>query len=109
MTPSQAIVAATKNGAIASRGLADFGTIEAGKRADLLLLGADPLADIHNIRNISKLIKDGKVVDRATLAAGARAEPHAVVTLKRWPMSMGHDMSTVTLYAATPCGHSARS
>ena len=67
MTPAQAIVAATKNGAIASRGLADFGTIEAGKRADLLLLGADPLADIHNIRNISKLIKDGKLVDRAAL------------------------------------------
>lgn len=67
MTPSQAIVAATKNGAIASRGLAEFGTIESGKRADLLLLTADPLADIHNIRKIGRLIKDGKLIDRATL------------------------------------------
>jgi imidazolonepropionase-like amidohydrolase len=67
MTPSQAIVAATKNGAIASRGLAEFGTVEAGKRADLLVLRADPLADIHNIRKISQLIKDGKLIDRTTL------------------------------------------
>jgi imidazolonepropionase-like amidohydrolase len=67
MTPSQAIVAATKNGAIAARGLAEFGTIEAGKRADLLLLSADPLADIHNIRKISKLFRDGRAIDRAAL------------------------------------------
>ena len=67
MTPSQAIVAATKNGAIASRGLAEFGTLEAGKRADLLVLSADPLADIHNIRKIIQLIKDGKLIDRTTL------------------------------------------
>ena len=67
MTPSQAIVAATKNGAVASRGLAEFGTLEAGKRADLIVLSADPLADIHNIRKISQLMKDGKLIDRATL------------------------------------------
>lgn len=67
MTPSQAIVVATKNGAIAARGLAEFGTIETGKRADLLLLGADPRADIHNIRKVSKVFKDGKLIDRAAL------------------------------------------
>jgi imidazolonepropionase-like amidohydrolase len=67
MTPSQAIVAATKNGAIAARRLSEFGTIEAGKRADLLLLSADPIADIHNIRKISRLITDGRLVDRASL------------------------------------------
>lgn len=67
MTPSQAIVAATKNGAAAARGSAEFGTIEAGKRADLIVLSADPLADIHNIRKIARLIKDGKPIDRASL------------------------------------------
>jgi imidazolonepropionase-like amidohydrolase len=67
MTPSQAIVAGTKNGAIASRGIAQFGTIEAGKRADLVLLREDPLADIHNIRKVSTVIKDGKMIDRAAL------------------------------------------
>jgi imidazolonepropionase-like amidohydrolase len=67
MTPAQALVAATKNGAIASRILPESGTIEAGKRADLLVLDADPLADIHNIRKISVLMKDGRIVDRTTL------------------------------------------
>jgi len=63
MTPAQAIVAATKNGAIALRMGDQLGTIEAGKIADLLLLGADPLADIHNIRKLGFVMKDGQVVD----------------------------------------------
>jgi imidazolonepropionase-like amidohydrolase len=67
MPPAKAMVAATRNGAIASRGLADFGTLEAGKRADLLVLDADPLADIKNLRKLSILVKDGRVIDRNTL------------------------------------------
>jgi imidazolonepropionase-like amidohydrolase len=67
MTPAQAITAATRNGAIAARGLNEFGTIESGKRADLLVLDSDPLADIHNIRKISTLIKNGRVIDRQSL------------------------------------------
>jgi imidazolonepropionase-like amidohydrolase len=67
MTPSQAIVAATKNGATASRRLADFGTIEPGKIADLVMLTADPLADIKNIRKVEMVFKDGRAVDRARL------------------------------------------
>src|SRR5262249_41848878 len=56
MAPAQAIVAGTKNGATAARGLQEFGTIESGKRADLVLLAADPLADIHNIRKVAVVI-----------------------------------------------------
>jgi imidazolonepropionase-like amidohydrolase len=67
MTPSQALVSATKNGAMASQGLKDFGTIEAGKYADILLLDADPLADIHNIRKLSFVMKEGRIVDRGRL------------------------------------------
>jgi imidazolonepropionase-like amidohydrolase len=63
MTPSQAIVAATKNGATACGSLDDFGTLEPGKRADLLVLDADPLADISNIRKLSVVMKDGKTID----------------------------------------------
>jgi imidazolonepropionase-like amidohydrolase len=63
MTPSQAIVAATRNGAIACRSLEDFGTLEAGKRADILVLDADPLADISNIRKLAVVMKDGKIID----------------------------------------------
>ena len=67
MTPSQAIVAATRTGAIASQGLEQYGTIEAGKLADILLLDADPLADIRNIRKLSLVMKEGWVVDRDKL------------------------------------------
>ncbi len=67
MSPSQAIVAATRNGAVAARGAKEFGTIEPGKLADLVLLTADPLAEIGNLRKIGAVIKGGQVVDRARL------------------------------------------
>jgi imidazolonepropionase-like amidohydrolase len=67
MTPAQAIVASTKNGAIASQGLKDYGTLEAGKYADLLVLDADPLANISNIRKLSLVMKEGMVIDRNRL------------------------------------------
>jgi imidazolonepropionase-like amidohydrolase len=69
MTPSQAIVSATKNGAIAARGLKEFGTIEQGKLADVVLLNADPLADIGNLRKVAAVMKDGRLVDRDKLPA----------------------------------------
>ena len=67
MTPSQAIVAGTRNGAMAARGLKDFGTIEPGKLADLVLLAGDPLADIANLRKVAMVMKDGRLIDRARL------------------------------------------
>jgi len=67
MTPAQAIVAASRNGAIVSKALAEIGTLERGKVADVLLLEADPLADIHNIRKIRTLVKSGRVIDRGSL------------------------------------------
>ncbi len=63
MTPMQAIVAATKNGAIACKGLDDFGTVESGKLADILILAEDPLEDIHNIRKVEAVIKGGQLID----------------------------------------------
>ena len=67
MTEAQAIVAGTRNGAIAA-GLEDqLGTIEEGKAADLVLLAADPLEDIGNIRKIEHVIARGRLVDTAAL------------------------------------------
>lgn len=69
MSAAEALVAATRNGAIAARGLDEFGTIEVGKLADLLLLDADPLADISNIRRQSLVMKEGRVIDASMLPA----------------------------------------
>jgi imidazolonepropionase-like amidohydrolase len=43
------------------------GTIEVGKRADLVLLDADPLADIRNVQRIEAVILRGKLVTRSTI------------------------------------------
>jgi imidazolonepropionase-like amidohydrolase len=84
MTTSQAIAAGTRNGAIAARRIADLGTIERGKIADLVLLDADPIRDIRNLRKVSMVIKDGRVIDRtrlpetrvlSTLVTAPRREP----------------------------------
>lgn len=67
MTPMQALVAATRNGAKACNGLEDFGTVEVGKFADLVLLDADPLLDIRNIRAQSMVMSRGAIIDTQAL------------------------------------------
>ncbi len=42
---------------------AELGTLEPGKLADLLVLEADPLADIRNLRRIHSVVKGGRVFD----------------------------------------------
>lgn len=63
MSEMDAIVAATRNGAIAAGMLGRIGTIEIGKEADMLLLSADPLADISNIRKLDTVIARGRRVN----------------------------------------------
>jgi imidazolonepropionase-like amidohydrolase len=67
MTPMEAIVSATRNIAAAYHKLDQVGTVQTGKIADLVVLDADPLADVNNIRKISMVMKDGQVVDRDSL------------------------------------------
>jgi imidazolonepropionase-like amidohydrolase len=45
----------------------DLGTVAAGRRADLVLLDADPTADIRNALEIAEVIKNGTVIDRGVL------------------------------------------
>ena len=64
MTPAQVLVSATRNGADFLR-IADAGTLEAGKSADLLVLDANPLDNITNTRRISLVVLRGAPVDRS--------------------------------------------
>jgi imidazolonepropionase-like amidohydrolase len=67
LTPMEALVAGTRNGAEAVGRLADLGTIEKGKFADLALLDADPLADITNTRKIAAVVANGRLFRREAL------------------------------------------
>jgi hypothetical protein len=46
--------------------------VEEGKLADLVILDANPIGDISNIRTLSAVIRDGKLVDPVSLPAAAR-------------------------------------
>jgi imidazolonepropionase-like amidohydrolase len=67
MAPMDALLSATRNVAEAYGQAAELGTIEPGKRADLVILDADPLADTRNYRSIAGVMKDGVLVDRGAL------------------------------------------
>ncbi len=63
LTPAQALQAATSNAAAALHISGNFGTLANGKRADMILLDADPLADIKNTRKINKVWIGGREVN----------------------------------------------
>ena len=61
--PNAAILrAATANGARWLGKEDDFGTVQPGRRAHLILVDGDPLADIAGLRNIALVVKDGVIV-----------------------------------------------
>jgi len=61
LSPQAAIQAATISAAAMTGHEKELGTIEAGKLADLVVLDADPMADISNLRRIYRVIKGGVV------------------------------------------------
>jgi imidazolonepropionase-like amidohydrolase len=67
LTPLQALQTATRNPAEFMGRLADLGTVEKGKVADLVLLDANPLEDIGNTRTIRAVVLAGRYFSRADL------------------------------------------
>lgn len=67
LTNSEALLAATRLPAEWLGTISDRGTIEVGKRADLVLLDANPLLDIHNARRISGVLLSGRYLDKAKI------------------------------------------
>jgi len=64
LSPSEALAAATRTAAAFLGQARTLGTLEADKIADLVVLGADPLASIGALRQIDLVIRDGRVVWR---------------------------------------------
>ena len=82
LSPYQALRAATRDAAEVLGTGADMGTVSEGKRADLLLLGADPLAAIDNTTQIDGVMIRGRWIDAAE---GAKL----LEGVARW--AQGHD------------------
>ncbi|HJO02835.1 MAG TPA: amidohydrolase family protein [Acidobacteriota bacterium] len=74
LTPLQAISTATRNAALLMQA-EDWGTLEAGKRADVLVVDGDPSVSIGDTRNITMLLQDGRIVDRRQLEFDSATDP----------------------------------
>jgi imidazolonepropionase-like amidohydrolase len=62
LSPNEVLRALTRNAA-AYLGLdSEIGTLEAGKRADIVIIDGDPVADIDDLRNVAVVIQAGKIV-----------------------------------------------
>ncbi|MBL8987436.1 MAG: amidohydrolase family protein [Gemmatimonadetes bacterium] len=67
VAPMEVLKSATSNVARAYRLEKEIGTLEPGRRGDLVILDANPLESAANYRKIRSVIKDGKVVDLGAL------------------------------------------
>ncbi|TMA43303.1 MAG: amidohydrolase family protein [Deltaproteobacteria bacterium] len=71
LSPMDALVAATR-GSATMLGISDRGTLEKGKRADLLVLAGNPLDDIRNTRKLVSVWHDGREIQPLVASASAR-------------------------------------
>jgi imidazolonepropionase-like amidohydrolase len=77
-TPWQTLVAATRHGAAVCGVGAELCTVEVGKLADLIVVGANPLDDITNGRRLQLVLKEGRVVSDKSHVSGAVPRPEEV-------------------------------
>jgi hypothetical protein len=62
-SPKDVLIWATRGNAEFVGKLAELGTVEAGKIADIIVVNGDPLADIATLRKIDTVIKNGEIID----------------------------------------------
>jgi imidazolonepropionase-like amidohydrolase len=78
LTPLEALHAATGAAARIIGAEGELGTIQPGKWADLVLLDADPSADIRNTRRIRAVMQAGQLLDRKAVVAEVEQRSGAV-------------------------------
>lgn len=72
LTPMEALEAATRRAAEMLGAQREFGTVQTGRRADLLILARNPLEDIRHTRSLETVIAAGRLVDRGALPVGVQ-------------------------------------
>lgn len=79
LTPQQALWSASEGPSQFAGLESSVGRVAVGQVADLVVLGANPLADIRNTRRIHAVVQPGRLYDRAThnaLLSQVRAQNH---------------------------------
>ena len=86
LSPLDALRSATRDAAVFLGREREIGTIAAGRRADLILLDADPLADIAHVSRIRAVLLRGRLFDREALTRLVDDVSRAPdVTANDWP------------------------
>ncbi len=75
MTPMDVLIAATRGGSLALGRAPEIGTIEKGKLADLLVVGADPAVATRNLARVRYVVRGGVVRSITELVALATTAP----------------------------------
>jgi imidazolonepropionase-like amidohydrolase len=84
-SPMDALQMATAEAARALRFDAEIGTVEAGKRDDLVLLADDPLRDIRALRRPEMVFRDGRLVARRGQIVLMNGDPNDEVPMRGEP------------------------
>jgi len=71
LSPMDVIVMATRDAANAVGKGSEIGTVEIGKRADLIIVDANPLEDLRNLRLVSRVLKAGVAYDPAEMCSSS--------------------------------------
>jgi imidazolonepropionase-like amidohydrolase len=75
LTPLQALTAATKNAATLMDSEDEWGTLEVGKRADILVVSGNPAINVGDTRNVDNVIQRGHIIDREALEFDPDTDP----------------------------------
>jgi imidazolonepropionase-like amidohydrolase len=73
MTPYQVLASGTRNVAAHFHTLDSTGTVAVGKRADLILIDANPLASVANVQRRSGVMLDGRWLPESEIQRGLEA------------------------------------
>ncbi len=74
LTPIQAIQAATYNAARILKADTEWGSLQAGMHANLVIVGGEPDKSIGDTRKVETVILEGKIIDRASLRFDAQRQ-----------------------------------